>query len=212
MKLADYLREIEYAGTRVIDAIWHEREEADTLRKEIEALRNGAAENYSRARHIQETAEDADDVMLGVGIHWDTYFGEDKDQHYKTKDLESLEVRLKTREFSVSSLSGTLLQFAKQGLSAAFGKPANWPTGRSIGSQVLKTFILEGRNQSEHWEEGTPHPPVQQCFTKLTDEVGLQFCHYKTKNLAFEVVSMLGWRSFEDFRNDLLSMRNAKNE
>ncbi len=206
MTLADYSTEIEYAATRVIDAIWHERDEANKLREEIETLQKVAADNYSRSQHIQETAEDADDVMLSVGIYWDTYFGEDKDQHYKTKDLESLEERLRTREFSVSSLSGTLLQFAKQGLSATFGKPAKWPTGRSIGSQVLKTVILEGRNQSEHWEEGNLYPPVQQCFTKLTSEFGPQFCDYNTKNLAFEIIAMLDWRSFKDFRNDLLSM------
>lgn len=28
----------------------------------------------------------------------------------------------------------------------------------------------------------------------------------QVKNLAFDVVSMLGWRSYADFKNDLLSM------
>lgn len=209
MTIIDYLNEMEYAVTRVIESLWHEHNEADALMKEIEALKRAAEDNYARAHFIQQNAEDSDDLMLGVGIHWDTYFGEDKEQYYKSKDLESLVARLETREFSFSSLAGTLLQYAKQGLSASFGKPANWPLGRLIGSQPLKTVILEARNQSEHWEEGAPRAPVERCFEALTTEIGPQFGQYKTKNLAFEVVSLLGWRSFEDFKNDMMCIGAA---
>lgn len=209
MTLIDYLNEMEYAVTRVIDSLWHEHNEADALLKEIVALKKAAEDSYARAHFIQQNAEDADDLMLGVGIHWDTYFGGDKDQYHKSKDLESLEARLRTKEFSFSSLAGTLLQFAKQGLSVSFGKPENWPLGRSIGSQTLKTVILEARNQSEHWEEGAPRAPVERCFKSLAAEIGPQFGQYKTKNLAFEVVSILGWRSFTDFKSDLLSMTQS---
>ena len=206
MTLTEYLNEMEYAVTRVIESLWHERDEAAGLRKEIDELRKVAADNYARAQFIQQNAEDTDDLMIGVGIHWDTYFGEDKEQYYKSKDLGVLEERLAAREFSYSSLAGTLLQYAKQGLSASFGKPANWPNGRLVSSQDLKTIILESRNQSEHWEEGNPFPKVEQCFNTLAAEKGPEFAQYKTKNLAFEIVSMLGWRSYADFKNDLLSM------
>lgn len=206
MTLADYLNEMEYAITRVIESIWHEHNEAEKLRNEINGLSKVAADNYKRSQFIQQNAEDADDLMLGVAIHWATYFGEDKEQHYKSKDLDVLEARLTSREFSFSALAGTLLQYAKQGLSASFGKPINWPDGRLVGSQYLKTIILESRNQSEHWEEGNPYPNVEQCFKVLISERGAEFGQYKIKNLAFEVISMLGWRSYEDFKNDLLSM------
>lgn len=206
MTLTEYLNEMEYAVTRVIESLWHECDEAAILRKEIDELRRVAADNYARAQFIQQNAEDTDDLMIGVGIHWDTYFGEDKEQYYKSKDLDVLEERLAAREFSCSSLAGTLLQYAKQGLSASFGKPANWPNGRLVSSQDLKTIILESRNQSEHWEEGNPFPKVEQCFNTLAAEKGPEFAQYKTKNLAFEIVSMLGWRSYADFKNDLLSM------
>lgn len=206
MTFADYLNEMEYAVSRVIESLWHEHDEAEKLRKEINGLQRVVADNYRRAQFIQQNAEDADDQMLGVGIHWDTYFDEDKEQYYKSKDLDVLEARLASREFSFSSLAGTLLQYAKQGLSASFGKPANWPNGRLVGSQHLKTVILESRNQSEHWEEGKPFPKVEQCFKTLATENGAEFSHYKTKNLAFEVVSILGWCTYTDFKNDLLSM------
>lgn len=87
MTLSDYLAEIEYAATQVIVSLWHEHSEAEALRNEIETLRRVAEESYSRAGFIQQNAEDFDDLMLGVGIHWDTYFGEDKDQYCKYKDL-----------------------------------------------------------------------------------------------------------------------------
>ena len=207
MDIAVYLNEIEYAASRVVESIWHERDEAERLRGEIDRLRCTTEHDYDRASHIQETSEDADDVMLGVGIHWDTYFGSDKEQFYKTRELEVLEDSLRTREFSVASLSGNLLNYAKQGLSAVYGSPANWPTGRRLGSQDLKTIILEARNQSEHWEEGNPWQKVEACFKALEAEVGSQFGDYKTKNLAFEVVAALGWRSFSNFKNDMLAMQ-----
>ncbi len=206
MTLADYLNEMEYAVNRVTESLWHEHEEAERLRKEIEELQKAAADNYQRAQFIQQNAEDADDLILGVGIHWDTYFGEDKEQYYKSKDLAALEASLASREFSFSALAGTLLQYAKQGLSASSGKPVNWPKGRLVGSPDLKTIILESRNQSEHWEEGNPFPKIEQCFKTLAAEKGPQFSHYKSKNWIFEVVFMLGWRSYADFKNDLLSM------
>lgn len=206
MTLTDYLGEMEYAVTRVIESLWHEHDEAERLRKEIDELRKVATDNYQRDQFIQQNAEDGDDLMLGVGIHWDTYFGEDKEQYYKSKDIDTLEARLASREFSFSSLAGTLLQYAKQGLSASFGKPVNWPNGRLVGSQNLKTIILESRNQSQHWEEGSPSLKVNQCFNILTAEKGPDFGQYKTKNLAFVVVSMLGWHTYADFKNDLLSM------
>ena len=206
MNLPDYLNEMEYAASGVIELLWHEHSEEEVLRNEIENLQRAAEENYRRAHFIQHNAEDADELMLGVGMHWDTYFGEDKDQHYKSMDLATLEATLALREFSFSSLSGTLLQYAKQGLSASFGAPEKWPKGRLIGSQSLRTIILEARNQSEHWEEGKPKPRVRHCFDTLATEVTPNFAAYRTKNLASKVVSLLGWRSYAEFKSDLLSM------
>ncbi len=206
MNLPDYLNEMEYAVSRTVESLWHEHNEAEKLRGEIEQLQRAAAENYRRAEFIQQNAEDPDDLMLGVGMHWDTYFGEDKDQHHKSKDLATLQASLALKEFSFSSLAGTLLQYAKQGLSASFGAFANWPQGRLIGTQNLKTILLQARNQSEHWEDGNPKLKVQQCFDILTTEKGPDFAEYRSKNLAFKVVSLLGWRSYAEFSTDLLSM------
>ena len=139
--------------------------------------------------------------------YWDTYFGADKEQHYKSKELVALEDKLITREFSFSSLSGSLLQFAKQGLSAAHGSPTNWPAGKSIGTQSLKDVILQARNQSEHWEEGSLTNKVQQCFNTLVSDFGPQFAQYNNKNLAFEIISLFDWKDFTKFKDDMLTMQ-----
>lgn len=206
MNLPDYLTEMEYAASGVIELLWHEHSKAKALGEEIQKLQRFAEENYRQAHSIQQNAEDADDLMLGVGMYWDTHFGDDKNQHYKSTDLMTLEASLALREFSFSSLAGTLLQYAKQGLSACFGAPENWPQGRLIGTQNLKTIILEARNQSEHWEEGNPKPRVRQCFDTLATEKTPEFAEYRTKNLAFKVVSLLNWRSYAEFKADLLTM------
>ncbi len=36
MTLADYLNEMEYAVARVIESLWHEHDEAERLRREID--------------------------------------------------------------------------------------------------------------------------------------------------------------------------------
>lgn len=209
MTIDDYLAEIDYAVTRVLDALWHEFVEADNLRKQIMALRAEMDHGYSRAEFIANNADDPDDVMLGVGGYWETYFGPDKDQFYKTKSLEELEARLSSKEFSFSSLSGSLLQYAKQGLSVAYGKPENWPDGRQIGTQALKTVILEARNQSIHWEEGNPRQRVKDCFDLLATDIDSKFSSYCAKNLAFDVVSMLGWKTVGEFKAELGAMKPA---
>jgi hypothetical protein len=207
MTIDDYLAEIDYAVTRVIDALWHEFVEADNLRKQIRVLRVEMDHGYERAAFIANNADDPDDVMLGVGGYCETYFGPDKEQFYKTRSLEELEARLSSKEFSFSSLSGSLLQYAKQGLSVAYGKPENWPDGRQIGTQALKTVILEARNQAIHWEDGSPRQRVKDCFDLLAADIDSKFASYCVKNLAFDVVSILGWKTVGDFKAELSAMK-----
>jgi hypothetical protein len=208
MTIDDYLVEINYALTCVMDALWHEFSEADNLRERIKALRADADHGYSRAEFIMDNSEDPDDYMLGVGGHIDTYFGPDKEQFYKTGSLEELEARLASKEFSFSSLSGSLLQYAKQGLSVAYKEFKYWPDGRQIGTQTLKTVILEARNQALHWETN-PRNGVKVCFDLLAKDIDSKFSSYCVKNLAFDVVSMLGWKTVGDFKAELSAMKPA---
>ncbi|WP_306591427.1 hypothetical protein [Geothrix sp. 21YS21S-4] len=202
MDINAYLHEIEHALGSLLGSIWHDHERAQKLREEILHLKELAEDQYRRAEFTQMNAMDSEDLMDGVGLYWDTYFGPDKDQHYKSISLEELEKMLEVREFSISALSGNVLQLAKQGLSLAYGSPSDWPSVRQIGSQTLAAVILQARNQTEHWEEGNPKPKVVICFDALTAEMGPEFSRYREKNLAFEVISLLGWHTLEDFNRD----------
>jgi hypothetical protein len=65
--IPDYLNEIEFAATQIIEALWHERTEAETLKEEIEKLIKVAEDGYNRAHFIQEFADNSEDFMDGVG-------------------------------------------------------------------------------------------------------------------------------------------------
>jgi hypothetical protein len=206
VKLVNYLSEIDYAAGQIIDLIWRERKEVESLEAEIDTLKRHVEREYLAAQQIQQFADDDDDLMFGAGRYWDTYFGEDKQRHSKSEHLVLLSERLSTHEFSVSSLSASLLQYAKQGLSLAFGEFDKWPQGKLVGSQNLKMIVRQGRNQSMHWEEGKFSQDCVKCLSTLVNDFGQQFASYSQKNLAFEIVSLLGWRSFAAFKADLLSM------
>jgi hypothetical protein len=45
---------------------------------------------------------------------------------------------------------------------------------------------------------------VQRCFDQLAADFDPSFSEYRTRNLSFELVRLLNWRTFDDFRNDML--------
>ncbi len=207
MRMMDYLKEIEYAATSVLMAMWAEQEEFDTLKKKLELLTIQVQEGYNRAHWISMNAEDVDDVMLATGIHWDTYFGPDKELYEAEENLKMIEDRMKVRAFSISALAGFLLQYAKQGISLVHGGLNDCPAGRFIGSQSLKEIIWHSRNQSMHWEERKFRASVERCFETLSREIHPKLGDYKTRNMALDVVEMLRWRTYADFEHDLLLLQ-----
>ena len=194
--ITDYINEIEFASTKIIEAIWGDNERAIQLKKEIEAEAKIVEDEYKRAIAIQTYAEESDDVMLGVGIYWDNYFGKDKEVHHKKEKLTELSQRLIIREFSIISLCGSLLEFAKKGLSIVYGDPKSWPCGRKIGTQCLSEIILQARNQSAHIDEVIKsgkfkNPKIDTCFNSLEKEVNGVFEDYIKRDLGFEIIKML---------------------
>jgi len=206
MNMEDYVQEIEHAATLLIDGIWHEQRQIESLRPQLAALERLVGAEYEAAQSIQENAEDADDVMLGVGRHWENYFGPDKERHQKQQELEARQESFQAHEFSIGTLAGGLLQHAKQGVSLVHGGLTGCPNGRLIGTQPLKEVIWQGRNQALHWEEGYAHPPVERCFQALS-VIDAKFADYNKRNLGFDLVDQLGWKTFQAFRDDLLSLK-----
>lgn len=206
MDMPSYLEQIRHAVSGVLPLIWEERLRLVELRGRLERLTAAVQREYETAEWIAINAEDADDVAVATGRHWETYFGPDKERHEVGHYVESLEEAVGVNEFSVQALAGAMLQYAKQGLSIVHGGLNRAPTGRAIGSQGLKDLVWRGRNQALHWEEGRPHPSVVACFDALIADIGAQFTHYRTRNLAFEVIELLGWRKWEDFEADMLTL------
>ena len=75
---------------------------------------------------------------------------------------------------------------------------------RRFGSQFLKDIIWQGRNQTMHWEEGHLSSQVRQCFEKLANEINTSFADYQNRNVAVDLIDLLGWVDFAKFRDDML--------
>lgn len=97
------------------------------------------------------------------------------------------------------------MQIARQGISWVHGNRTNCPSGRLVGSQALKDVIWQARNQSLHYEEENNYTSVKQCFAALERDFGEAFSLSKhpRANLAYHVVKLLEWESFERFAEDL---------
>jgi hypothetical protein len=205
MEMSTYLKEIEHAASVVLAALWHDHEEVAALANEVERLSAIAAADYRRAGAWMES-DDPEDMMLGVGMHWETYFGTDKERGVAEAKLAPLEQRVLAKTFSRAALAGSLLQFAKQGIAIVHHGLKQCPDGRKIGSQAVKSVIWQGRNQSLHWEEQSFNAAVEAVFNTLAKDVSAVFKDFKRRNLAFEVVDQLGWKTYDGFRADLRSL------
>jgi hypothetical protein len=209
--LNDYLKETKYASTKLIKAIWDDFNRAEKLKEQIQKKTGVVQNEYNRAIAMQMYAEDPDDVMAGVGRYWENYFGDDKEVYYKTEKLEDLTKLLAARELSLTTLCGNLLEHAKKGLSLVYGHPNKWSAGQLIGSQGLSKVIIEARNQSVHSDEaiktGTyKKPDVAICFKKLEQEIDPVFGDFLKRDMSFEIIKALGWKTFSKYKSDMLTI------
>ncbi|MEA5550619.1 hypothetical protein VB713_06435 [Anabaena cylindrica UHCC 0172] len=205
MLMSAYLQEIEHAASSVINLIWEERQKLELLMKEINKLTVTVERGYQTAMTLQLTDDDHDAYMMGVATYWDTYWGEENEALQDKKIVfQELQEKIAAQSFSIASLSGSLLQYAKQGISTVYKKPNICPNGRLIKSQSLKVIIWEGRNQALHFEVGEFRRAAEECFETLAKEVDTKFSDYNKRNMAFDIIELLGWKKIEDFKNDLM--------
>jgi len=204
VEISEYVLEIQHAVSTVVAEIHREHDQLIAAADDLEKLKGQTESGYRQVEQLVADP-DLDDDGLATMIYWDTYFGSDKERFHKDAEVIKLGERVAAKNFSISALAGSLLQYAKQGIALRFGKNREGcPDGRMIGAVTLHEVIWQARNQSMHWEERGPHPPVQRCFDSLAAEFGDQFAEYRDRNIAFEVVNLLGWNSVENFSNDLL--------
>jgi hypothetical protein len=56
-----------------------------------------------------------------------------------------------------------------------------------------------------HYEEGTYHKSVVDCFSNLASDFGPRFA-LGSKNLALDVIEILGWRSYRTYEIDMTTL------
>jgi len=204
MQLSNYLREMEHAIRHIIGELFREHDAATRLADDVRKLTVAMEDGYRRVEWLAMNPE-FDDEGLGTAIYWDTYFGPDKERHYKKADLDELNQRIAARDFSRAALAASVLQYAKQGIALRFGKQRTGiAAGRLVGGQPVHEIVWQGRNQALHWEEGQFNQSVQTCFQQLAANVDAAFHDYQQRNMAFDVVQALGWKDFQDLERDML--------
>ncbi len=208
MTIIQYLDDSEFATRKLLEAVWNDFEKAEQLTDEIKVQTEIVNTEYDRSLAMQIYAEDADDLMLGVGRYWENHFGAAKELYNKDQKLLDLTALLAAREMSLSQLCGALLDQAKRGLSLTFGKPSNWPSGRLIGSQAISKVIVAARNQSAHIDEALrngqyKNADIMNCFTTINAENNDVVRDFLSRDMSFEIVKLLGWTSYDRFRSDV---------
>jgi len=205
MKMMEYLQGTEHATTRIFEVLSFESERLHRLVDQIKRMGEQVRSDYERAESLVSNAFDTDDVTLATGAYWMAYAGEGELFTMEKAKIQ-LENQIKCHEFSVASLAGAVLQFAKQGISISIGELKYCSASRLIGTQALHTVIWQARNQALHWEAASFNPPVKKCFERLTDEVDRKFDEYTKRNMAVDVLDLFSWKKFSDFKTDMLSI------
>jgi len=206
MKMSVYVAEIKHAAETVVAAIWTEHNQLLEFEQRLVALRGRVTSEYEGARSLAQDSTEPDDVALATGRHWETYFGSDRERHNTEIDINALRTTIDVHKFSEAALATALLQFGKQGVSIVHGGLSRCPTGRPIGTQVLREVLWQSRNQALHWEEDVLRPGVRNCFEALALEIHPHFEQYPSRNMAFDVVELLNWRTFASFEQDMMSL------
>lgn len=197
--------EIAHAATETLRLVWSEQEHYRALRAKLAALGAEISDTHERITWLQANP-DFDDDLQSTAMYWESYFGPEKEAFHADVEKQDLESLIAARQFSTDAQGGNILQYAKLGISLVHRGLNACPDGRHIGTLPLKDVIWQSRNQAIHWDEGRFKQPVRDVFATLARESDPKFNDFTSRNMAFEVVSLLGWHSFSDFERDMLSL------
>lgn len=153
---------------------------------------------------IADSAEEADRLA------WETY------EKNRTK-IEAFAKELNAKEYSTAVMAGAVLQIAKQGLSVVLGGKPTPPHGRQIRGVHVSDIIWASRNQALHFEEGKFNQHTYEVFEKLATNHGLRRVRrdisfdlhnplWKKKSLALSILSLLGWSTYKQYKNDMMQI------
>jgi len=158
-----YLHEIEHAASETLRLIWFEHQQMEELQARIASATAEVQDAAQRLAWLRLNP-DMDDDNLSTAVYWDTYFGPEKERFYAEKSRPDLESLIALRAFSTASQSGSMLQYAKQGISLVHNGPSACPAGRAIHSQTLKRgrncFLLENTTLTGSQSRHDPHAKI----------------------------------------------------
>jgi len=186
-----YIKNTEYAVKNLIQLLYVENQRLEKKKKSLDMLEEAARDIFEGMKKTGFSAEGIIDLD-----------GFERACDKQRSEITEIQLLLSIIEFSQATIAGALLQIAKQGISLVHNGLTICPDGRLIGSEPLKNIIWQGRNQSMHFEEGNYNISVQDCFHNLETICDAKF-QLSNKNLAFEMVTLLGWKSYEDYKNDM---------
>jgi hypothetical protein len=192
----------------VIERLWRAHTEVERMRAQMEQARREMESNHQRVESIIADPY-GDDDGIGTGLYWETYFGPDKAQSDLATAISEREPTLDDHLLDRANAAGALLQYAKQAISHLHGRSRdNAPVGRrKVAGLPLRDVIWEGRNQALHREDRQFSASVDTVFLTLEATYPGKFADYTTGvNKAFDVVTVLNWRSLDAFEADLLSI------
>lgn len=204
-----YIGETQYAASSLIDLIWADYDSLEKLNEQLKTLTAEFDVKYQV--FIANEFHPAANYYLAQMAKAHQGIAEPKAE--LEKQISDVSESIDAKSASIAALSGALLQLAKQCISLKYGKPQNAPDGADIGGVLVKNIIFEGRNQSIHYENPKE---ISENVTKLFAELdairkdGNTWDAKSQTNFAFEVVKLLGWRTFSDFESHLLSIKSKK--
>lgn len=124
-------------------------------------------------------------------------------------EIASFEAQILDKHTSLAVLAGALLQIGKQGISSVYVDSASCKDSREIRGVQLKRVIWYGRNQTQHYEKPTDmNTTTIRTFAELNafDTTAPQLDPQGSKNLAFEIVNLLGWTDYIQYERDMVSL------
>ncbi len=202
-----YLLDTKYAAQSLIDTIHNEENRLSILTEKFDSLKK-VFDNLFWDYSTADMHEDFNEIQVQYKFIQMAKFAEQNDLKGKKAELDALAKSILAKNDSMNSLSMSLLQIAKQGISTVHGAPSNCPPGRNIGSETLKNVIWQGRNQSIHCEEGNPKQKVKDCFSNLANDFGNEFdltTDY-TVNKARKIIDLLNWSIYNNYEKDMITL------
>lgn len=204
-----YLEETKFAASSLIDLIWADFEHLEGLKDRLKKLTAEFDIRYQLflANEFHPAANHYHAQMAKA------YEGIAQPKAELESQIQGVSERIDAKSASIAALSGAILQIAKQCISLKYGKPQNAPAGDDIGGILIKDILWEGRNQSIHYEN--PKEISDNVVTLFAELDALRadgetWDARSQTNFAFEIVQLLGWRTYGDFEGHLKSLRSKK--